>query len=79
MATGNLDGGGAVLNLKRDDALLRDEDLRLRLRRLDESTETVSMWEAEFIEGICFRDGAHGLFSEAQRHKVTEILERYSY
>jgi hypothetical protein len=55
-----------------------DENLRDRLKQLDESEDTdVSSFAAGFIESLVYK--YHGPLSEAQREKAKEILDEYDF
>jgi hypothetical protein len=53
-----------------------DDDLRERLKELDEADVDVSEWVAGFIESVAF--GSFPL-SAAQREKALEIVEEHGF
>lgn len=57
---------------------MTDDEIRDRLRKLDESDKEVTSWEAGFIENVCFKYSTWTL-SEKQRSTAIDILEKYGY
>ena len=60
------------------DQYYSDENLRNRLKELDESEDTdVSTFAAGFIESLVYK--YDGPLSEKQREKAKEILDEYDF
>jgi hypothetical protein len=58
--------------------LSRDELLRHRLKKLDESeTVDVTQWEADFIESVVYR--YDGPMSQRQQESALRIVEKYGF
>jgi len=56
-----------------------DARLRERLTKLDQDDDvTVSSWEADFIESVCFKK-KNSQLSEKQRDLAEKILAKYGY
>lgn len=54
-----------------------DHDIRDRLKDIDVDEEvTVTSWEADFIESVCYRD-THRVLTDDQIKKALEIIHAY--
>jgi hypothetical protein len=55
---------------------LTDEELRARLREIDEGEAAVTEWEANFLESVVYK--YHGPLSDRQRDAALELIDRYA-
>ncbi len=58
---------------------MTDQEIRDRLRDIDDGDQDVTSWEADFIESVAYRqDDALRPLTPAQRKSAEQMIEKYT-